>query len=298
MSRRARILVLGASGMLGHKLAARLAAEFPVAGTIRDREPPEALTRLLPGIRIYPNVSADDIATIRHAMADWRGSVVVNCIGIVKQAKAASEPLPSIRINALLPHELHRLAAERGARLIHISTDCVFSGRHGPYSEADPPDPEDLYGRTKLLGEVSGGGALTLRTSLIGREIGEVHYGLIEWFLAERGKRVRGYDRALFSGLTTLAASDLIAKIITGYEHLDGILHASAKPISKYDLLQLVNRIYGLGVEIDRDDTVAIDRRLDGTLLRRCAGWCPPSWDEMITAMRAEDAMYDTVPQC
>lgn len=178
-------------------------------------------------------------------------------------------------------------------RLIHISTDCVFSGRHGPYSESDIADPEDLYGRTKLLGEVSGRSALTLRTSLIGREIGAVHHGLVEWFLAERGKRVRGYERALFSGLTTLAASDLIAEIIRSHADLDGLWHASAEPISKHDLLQLVNRVYGLGIEIERDETVVIDRSLDSTRLRRHTGWCPPSWDDMIAAMHAEDAIYD-----
>ena len=287
-----RILVLGASGMLGHKVISHLRAGFAVAGTVRDGEPSPALQRLLPEIRIYPNVNAEDTETLRAAMADWKADVVVNCIGIVKQAKQASEPLPSIRVNALLPHELHRLAAERGARLIHVSTDCVFSGRRGPYVEGDTPDAEDLYGRTKLLGEVCGPGALTLRTSLIGREL-HGQRSLIEWFLSQRGSRVCGFANALFSGLTTAAAADLLACIIGSHPDLDGVWHASAEAISKYDLLALVNRVYRLGIEIERDDSVTVDRRLDSTRLRSRIGWCPPRWTDMIADMYAEDAKYD-----
>jgi dTDP-4-dehydrorhamnose reductase len=301
MSERKRILVLGASGMLGHKLVSRLSAEFAVAGTVRDRQPSPVLRRMLPGIRIYPNVNAEDIEALRGTIADWAAAVVVNCIGIVKQAKAASEPVPSIRINALLPHQLYGLAAERGARLIHFSTDCVFSGRRGPYVESDIPDAEDLYGRTKLLGEVCGPGALTLRTSLVGREL-HGHRGLIAWFLGQRqgttrSSRVRGFANALFSGLTTPAASDLVARIIRSHPDLDGVWHASAEAISKHDLLHLVNRVYRLGIEIERDDTIAIDRRLDSTRLRIRTGWRPPPWNDMIAAMHAEDAIYDdTMP--
>jgi dTDP-4-dehydrorhamnose reductase len=291
-----RILVLGASGMLGHKLASRLGAEFAVAGTIRDRQPSAVLRRMVPGIRIYPNVNAEDTEALRAAMADWAAEVVVNCIGIVKQAKAGSEPVPSIGVNALLPHQLYGLAAERGARLIHFSTDCVFSGRRGPYVESDIPDADDLYGRTKLLGEVCEPGALTLRTSLVGRELNG-HRGLIAWFLRQRAGRVRGWPNALFSGLTTPAASDLVARIIRSHPDLDGVWHASAEAISKHDLLHLVNRAYRLGIEIERDDTVAIDRRLDSTQLRSRTGWRPPPWNDMIATMLAEDAIYDdTMP--
>jgi len=293
VTERTRVLVLGASGMLGHRLAVRLGTEFPVAGTVRAHEPPPALARLAPGLHVFPDVHAEDTVALRRVMSEWSASVVVNCIGIVKQSRAASDPIASIRVNALLPHELHRLTAERGVRLIHISTDCVFSGRRGPYSESDVTYPEDLYGRTKLLGEVTGRGTLTLRASLIGREIEPAHHGLIEWFLAQRGHRVRGYDRALFSGLTTVAAADLIAKIIRDHRDLDGIWHASAEPISKYALLELVNRIYRLGIDIERDASVVVDRRLDSMRLRHHIGWRPPSWDDMIAAMHAEDTMYD-----
>lgn len=291
MSQRNRILVLGASGMLGHKLIQRLSAAFSVAGTVRAVDVPAKLRHVLPGIRMYPGVDARDSEALRAVMADWAADVVVNCVGVVKQARAANEPLPAIAINALLPHQIHVLAGERGARLIHFSTDCVFSGKSGPYSESDSPDPLDLYGRSKLLGEVSGPGALTLRTSFIGRELFH-HLGLVEWLIAQRNGSVRGYARALYSGLTTLALADLVARLIASHPGLDGVWHASAAPISKHDLLHLVNRAYPLGITIARDESVVIDRRLDSTGLRERTGWHPPSWDDMIAAMRAEDAAY------
>jgi dTDP-4-dehydrorhamnose reductase len=290
---RNRILVLGGTGMLGHKVALRLSAEFAIAATIRQAELEATLRPMMSGIRIYPHVDARDTAALGAAMADWEADVVINCIGLIKQAKAAQNSVAAITINALLPHQLHTLAEARGARFIHFSTDCVFSGRgSGPYTERDRPDPDDLYGRSKLLGEVSGAGALTLRTSVIGRELAH-GLGLVEWLISQRRSRVHGYAGALFSGLTTLAAADLLATIIRSHPDLEGIWHASAEPISKYDLLHRLNRAFALGIAIARDESVAIDRRLDSTQLRRCTGWHPPSWDDMIAALSAEGSAYE-----
>src|SRR5262245_20767262 len=155
-----RTIILGASGMLGHKLLQRLNSEIDVAGTIRAREPEPFIRNALPDIPLYVDVRAKNLGSLDHAIDDWRADVVVNCIGIVKQASAATAAIPSIAVNALLPHQLHRLTSQRRIRLIHFSTDCVFSGRDGNYTEDNPPDPGDLYGRSKLLGEVSGDGAL------------------------------------------------------------------------------------------------------------------------------------------
>ena len=202
-----RVLVLGASGMLGHKMLQHLSSEVDVAGTIREPEPDPVVRDALPDVPLYPNVLANDLDALEHAIDDWRADVVVNCIGIVKQAPAAGEYIPSICVNALLPHQLHQLTAARGVRLIHFSTDCVFSGRDGNYTEDDPPDPRDLYGRSKLLGEVTGSGALTLRGSIVGHELRD-RRGLIEWFLEQRGGHIKGFARALYTGLTTNAMAD------------------------------------------------------------------------------------------
>jgi dTDP-4-dehydrorhamnose reductase len=282
-----RAMVLGASGMLGHKLLQRLSSEFDVAGTLQSHELDRAVRDAVLGIPLYPDVHAEDLAALEHAIDDWRPDVVVNCIGIVKQAPEAVEHIASISINALFPHQAHLLAAKRGTKFIHFSTDCVFSGRHGDYKEDDIPDPTDLYGRSKLLGEVTGRGALTLRTSIVGREL-RGHRGLIEWCLGQRGKQIRGYTRALYNGLTTGAMADLVAEIIRSHAALEGLWHVSSDPISKFDLLRIVNRVYELKIDIERDDEFVCDRRLNSARFRNEVGWRPKTWQEMIATMRSE----------
>lgn len=286
-----RAIVLGVTGMLGHKLLQRLRAEHEIAGTIRESAADANLLRILSGTKLYPEVHADDLWSIERAIDDWGAQVVLNCMGIVKQVKAASDPITSIAINSLLPHQLAQLTASRGAKLIHFSTDCVFSGRRGNYTEDDVPDPVDLYGRSKLLGEVAGHGALTLRTSIVGREL-RGHFGLIDWFLSQRGPRIKGYVRALYSGLTTIAAADLVARLVRDHPDVEGLWHVSADPISKFDLLQIVKRVYGLDIDIAPDEDFICDRRLDSTRFRERTGWHPPSWEDMIANMHLEETTY------
>ena len=283
--------------MLGHKLLQRLNSKLDVAGTIRAREPGPVIRDALPDIPLYANVQAENLGTLEHAIDDWRADVVVNCIGIVKQAPAATAPVPSIAVNALLPHQLHRLTSRRGIRLIHFSTDCVFSGRDGNYTEDDSPDPGDLYGRSKLLGEVCGDGALTLRSSIVGHELRD-RRGLIEWCLGQRGGHIRGFVRALYSGLTTSAMADLVGQIIRSHPALEGLWHVSSDSISKFDLLQIVNRVYELGIEIERDEDFVCDRRLNSTRFRQHVGWRPRAWEEMICAMRQEEREQEESRKC
>ena len=286
-----RVIVLGAAGMLGHKLLQRLRADHDVAGTVRDSTPDAGVCRALPGIKLYTSVDAADLTSLSRAIGNWKPQLVVNAIGVIKQSEAAKDPLPSIAINALLPHQLAQTAASHGARLLHFSTDCVFSGRRGNYVETDEPDPVDLYGRSKLLGEVTAPNALTLRTSIVGREL-RGHLGLLDWFLSQRGRRINGYARALYSGLTTLAMADLIAWLIRAQPELQGLWQVSAQPISKFDLLQLVKRVYQLDIDIAPDENFVCDRRLDSTRFRNHTGWRPPSWEDMIVAMHRDEASY------
>jgi dTDP-4-dehydrorhamnose reductase len=286
-----RVIVLGAAGMLGHKLLQRLRPDFEVAGTIRDREPSPELLRALPNVKLYPHVVASDRASLAHVIEDWGPQVVLNCVGIVKQTSAAKDPMVSISVNSLFPHQLAQLTAAHSAKLIHFSTDCVFSGRHGNYVEDDVPDPIDLYGRSKLLGEVTAPGTLTLRMSIVGREL-RGHLGLIDWFFSQRGRRVNGYVGALYTGLTTITTADLIAWLIREHPALEGLWHVSGEPITKYDLLQMVNRVYALGAEITRDETFFCDRRLDSSRFRRRTGWYPPSWEQMVDGMYSDELNY------
>jgi dTDP-4-dehydrorhamnose reductase len=205
---------------------------------------------------------------------------------------AAKDPVLSLTINSLLPHRLQRLAIAEGARLIHISTDCVFNGRTGMYTEDDPSDATDLYGRTKFLGETSGPGALTLRTSIIGRELSTAS-GLVEWFLLHRGGRVEGYTRAIYTGFTTDAMSRLLQSVLLEHPSLEGTLQVSSDPINKYDLLRLLDRAYRTVTDIVPSDAVQIDRSLDSSRFRAMTGFVPPSWADMVDRMAADPTPYD-----
>jgi dTDP-4-dehydrorhamnose reductase len=286
-----RVLVLGASGMLGHKLWQVFASRFNTYITLRQDFDSYALYGLFDPVRTVDNVSVQDCDSVVRAMAAVRPAVAVNCIGIVKQAAAAKDPLTSIWINALFPHRLARLCQIAGCRLIHISTDCVFSGRKGNYSESAVADAEDLYGRTKFLGEVSYDNCLTLRTSMIGREVATSH-GLIEWFLGQKGKVIRGYTQAIFSGFTTNALAEIIAQIISEHPNLYGVWHVASEPISKFDLLSLTKQTYGLDIQIEPDETVTVDRSLDAARFRRATDSVPPPWSDMIEQMHQDPTPY------
>ena len=289
-----RVLVLGAGGMLGHRILDRLARDCEAIGTLRGSGEPYKSAGALAGANLRLDVSADDLGSVARALDETRPHAVVNCIGIVKQREAANDPASAIAINALFPHLLARLCRERGARLLHFSTDCVFSGRCGPYSESDPSDAEDLYGRTKFLGEVGGAGCLTLRSSIIGREIAG-RAGLLEWFLTQRSRRVKGFAGALYSGLTTLAMADLVFDLLTRCPDIEGVWNVSGPPINKFELLHLINEVYDAGVTIERDNSFLCDRRLDSGRFRARTGFEPWSWRSMIQSMQEDRIAYDAI---
>lgn len=210
--------------------------------------------------------------------------VLVNCIGIVKQSALAENETVSRRVNTELPRQLAARMQSAGSRLIHISTDCVFSGGRGRYVETDTPDPVDLYGLSKLDGEVRGPGCTVLRTSFIGREICH-RFGLLEWALAQRGKQVKGYTRSIFSGLTSVEMRKVI-ELAAGFSgDLSGLWHVAAQPISKFDLLTQINRAFSLDLDIVPDDTVIYDRSLDGSAFKAKTGYLAPAWEDMVAAL-------------
>jgi dTDP-4-dehydrorhamnose reductase len=289
-----KILILGATGMLGHKLMQVLSREHTVTGTVRMNTSVLADHPIFSKINILGNISADNLETIRAAIDKVRPDVVINCIGIVKQLPAAQDPLQSIAVNALFPHQMAKICQQRNIRFIHISTDCVFSGLKGYHSENDPSDAEDLYGKTKYLGEVNYPGCLTIRTSIIGRELDTSH-GLINWFLIKEGSTVSGYQKAIFSGLTTLALSEIIAQIITEYPALHGVYQVASEPISKYDLLNLVKKIYGMNITIVPDETVINDRSLNPEKFKKETNIKIPSWEYMINQMHQDPTTYAAI---
>lgn len=278
------VLILGANGMLGHKLFAHLSQNknLDVYATVRNQD---NLKHIFPELmkNVLTNVDAVNFDSIIRAIDLIKPDLVINCIGIVKQGLLGKDPLTSISINALLPHKIARCCQAGGIRLLHISTDCVFSGNMGNYSEADTPDGVDLYGRSKLLGEVDYPHCLTLRTSIIGHEL-QTQLGLIEWFMSQKNT-IQGYTRHIYSGFPTVELAKIIAGYIIPNPEISGIYHLSSAPISKYQLLKLVASQYGKKINIEPYDKSFCDRSLDSSKLRKLTGFSPPSWPEMIDTM-------------
>lgn len=275
-----RILILGGDGMLGHQLLRQWQGQHEVRVTLR--RDPDAYARFglfRPGNSYY---GVDIVRTqeLVGVLADFHPQAVVNAVGIVKQQSAAKESIPSIEINALFPHCLAVLCKAVGARLIHMSTDCVFSGRKGNYQESDLPDAEDLYGKSKYLGEVYDTHCVTLRTSIIGTELTRKK-SLVEWFLAQQGP-VKGYRKAIFSGFTTIEMARIIERLLVQHPRACGLYHVSSAPISKLELLTKIMEKLELPVQIVPDESLGIDRSLDSSRFRKEFGYMPPAWDGML----------------
>lgn len=279
-----KILVLGASGMLGNAMLRVMSAQeaWSVFGTVRGASP--ALHAAAPRALLIPGVHADQPDSLLAAFAQARPDVVINCVGLVKQLSNAEDPLVAVPINTLLPHRLARMCEVAGARLVHVSTDCVFSGKQGNYTEFDLADAQDVYGRSKLLGEVDYPHAVTLRTSIIGHELRSAH-GLIDWFLSQQA-RVKGYTEGVFSGLPTCELARVVRDFVIPHASLRGVYHVAAEPISKHDLLQIVNREYGKNLQIEPDDQVKINRSLDASRFREATGYVALAWPDLIAQMR------------
>lgn len=281
-----RILILGATGMLGHALTFELSRRpgLDVIGAARN---PARLRGQVPDaflVRLHGGLKARDIATVAVLLDATRPDVVINAVGLIRQLPEGRQPLPCIEINARLPHQLLALCRDRGARLIHVSTDCVFDGEKGsPYVEDDAPSARDVYGLSKYLGEVRESPGLTLRTSIIGHELRN-RRSLLEWFLAQEGP-VTGYARAIYSGLPTCELARVIAEYVLPRPDLSGLFHVASAPISKYELLGLINATYGKNIRILPDEMIVEDKTLSCEKFSQETGYKAPSWPELISTM-------------
>lgn len=279
-----KIMVLGVTGMLGNAMFRVLAeaSDHEVFGTARSdsarRHFGDAFAQ-----QIVSGVNVENHDSLVGVFASVRPQVVVNCIGLVKQLVSVDDPLQAVLINTVLPHRLASLCLAAGARLVHISTDCVFSGSKGRYLETDFPDAYDLYGRTKLLGEVDYPHAITLRTSVIGHELSGDR-SLIGWFLAQQGS-LRGFTRAVFSGLPTVELSRVVRDYVLPRSEVRGIYHVAAQPINKCELLRLVAEVYGKTIKIEPDDQLVIDRSLNADRFRAATGYVAPAWPDLVKRM-------------
>lgn len=279
-----RVMVLGVTGMLGNAMLRVLSANLGlnVYGTVRSERSLRYFSDNFSS-QIIVGIDVENYDSLVKAFAAVRPDVVVNCIGLVKQLVGANDPLQAVPINTLLPHRLAALCQATGARLVHISTDCVFAGTKGNYLESDFPDAHDLYGRSKLLGEVDYPHAITLRTSIIGHEL-TGQKSLVGWFLAQQGP-VKGFTRAIFSGLPTVELARVVCDFILPHPELHGLYHVAAKPINKFDLLKLVAKTYSKAIEIIPADELIINRSLNADRFRRATGYMPPEWPVLVQRM-------------
>ena len=281
-----KVLVFGASGMIGSAMFRVLSAKkgWQVWGTLRSAD----RKRFFSGKQQDKLVSGVDVEkhdALVRIFARVKPDVVVNCIGLTKHYKEAEDPQMALPLNALLPHRMADLCAVAGARLIHVSTDCVFAGTKGNYAEADAPDAVDVYGKSKHLGEVDYPHAITLRTSTIGHEL-QSAYGLLEWFLSQQGS-CKGFNRAIFSGLPNTEFARVVRDVVIPRPDLHGLYHVGADPVGKYELLKLIARVYGKQIEIVRDDEFSIDRSLNSRRFNHATGYKAAAWPELIQAMHA-----------
>jgi dTDP-4-dehydrorhamnose reductase len=289
------LVIVGAGGMLGHRLVQEFCrhSDYDVHATLRTMIPAS-----FANARATYHTEVDlafDTSKIRNLLQEIRPEIVINAAGVIKHRAAGADPDLSMSINGALPHTLGITATEIGARLIHISTDCVYSGQRedGGYSEAEAPDAVDVYGRSKAVGEVDWGGHLTVRTSIIGFELAN-HLGLLGWLFGNTsGVTVQGYERAIYSGLPTSTLARTIRHVIAELPQMRGLYHVASRPINKYELVKRLNDAFALGLKVVPASRVVCNRALNDSRFRSESGLLRPTWDQLIDDLLAD---YQDLP--
>lgn len=277
--------------MLGHKLVQVLSEKFDVWTTIREGSSSLDKYGFFQNEKIVEKVDITDFESVKKAVDALKPDIVINCVGIIKQLPVSKNVIKTLMVNSIFPQQLAELAAGAGFRLFNISTDCVFKGTSGNYSESDEPDAADLYGKSKNLGEVLQENCLTIRTSIIGREL-DTEHSLVEWFLSNQGQKIKGYENAIYSGFPTIIFADIITDLIINYKNLQGLYHISSEPINKFELLKLIRKAYRADIEIEPFADFKVDRSLNSDKFRKETGFTPLNWSEMIEKMAADPTPY------
>lgn len=285
MNKPTKVLILGLGGMVGHKLFVELSkiSAFDVFATTRSVDKFNSDFTSPYRSKIIPSIDVNQLESVAKVLDDIKPNVLINCIGITKQLVSDNNPIPSISINSLFPHLLADACRNHNIRMIQMATDCVFNGAKGNYTETDPSDATDLYGRTKFLGEVCYPHCLTIRTSFIGHELSTPH-GLLEWFLSQKNE-TKGYTHAIYSGIPTVEIARVFIEYILPNKSLTGLYQISSEPISKYHLLKIIAKQYGKNITINPESSIKIDRSLNSSKFRLATGYRPKPWQELIKDM-------------
>lgn len=287
------ILILGVTGMLGHTLFKEMGKveNFKVYGTVRSKSGIDKFFSKNELEMIIDCVDGNNHNTILKAILSSKPTYIINCIGIIKQLDISNDYLTSITINSLLPHKLALFAGIANAKFIHISTDCVFDGYKGNYTESDNSNAKDLYGKSKFLGEVvDDKNTITIRTSIIGHEL-KTSFSLIDWFLSQKDE-VKGFSKAIYSGFPTIEIANIITNYIIPNKNLHGLYQVSSEPIDKYTLLKLVKNAYSKDIKINKDTEFTTDKSLNSSKFRKETGYTPPSWEKLVEIMHKQYTNY------
>lgn len=287
-----KILIFGGGGMLGHKLVQILNDKFDVWATLHSNFEKYEKFSIFSKDKVFENVNVEDSSNYFDIVRDLKPDVILNAIGIIKQLPVSKDVVTTLTINSIFPHKLAEVAKETNSRLITFSTDCVFDGKKGNYTEADLSDAYDVYGKSKWFGEVADENCLTIRTSIIGREL-FTQKSLIEWFLSNRGGKVKGFTNAIYSGFPTIIMARIVEDLIENHQNLSGLYHISSEPINKFDLLKLVREKYNIDVEIEPFEDFSIDRSLNSDKFRKETGFVPKKWEKMIEVMADDSTTYE-----
>lgn len=282
-----RCLIIGGAGMLGHRLLKSWQDRHEIRVTLRKSLADYAQFGLFTAENSFDNVDVRDTDRLLDVLGEFQPDTVVNAAGIIKQRSAAKDSLPSLEINSVFPHRLQRICKATGARMVHISTDCIFNGHDGSYTEDTPSNAEDVYGRSKFLGEVADAPCITLRSSIIGLELAQ-KASLVEWFLAQTGP-IKGFTNAIYTGITTAEMARVIEHVCTAQRDLHGVRQVASTPINKFDLLtKLSEKLNRTDITITPDDSFYCDRSLIGTAFEEAAGYRVSDWDEMLQELADE----------
>jgi dTDP-4-dehydrorhamnose reductase len=287
-----RILILGVSGLIGHKIFQVLSEDFEVFGTLHKSKKDYGNLELFSSLNIIENINVAEFEILKGVLYAINPDVILNCVGITKRKIETYDLVDVLTINSLFPHQLANWAKINKKRVIHFSTDCVFNGRVGNYTETSLTTAEDVYGRTKALGEINYKHTLTIRSSFIGQELFD-KTELLEWFLNQNGKQINGYTNTLYSGVSTIFMARIVKYLILKYPYVSGLYNLSPnKPISKYDLLCLAKKFFNINVEIIPTDKPIHLPTLDGSKLKSEINLTVPDWEEMMSELALNKSFY------
>ena len=280
-----KIIVLGASGLIGSYMFRELSKTFETFGTIRKSKIKYKDIALFKSNKIIDNIDILNLDNLNKLLESLKPNIIVNCIGVTKR-KISDNLLDVIKINSIFPHELVKWGLINSARIIHFSTDCVFNGLTGNYNEKSNTNAFDIYGKTKALGEIQYDNCLTIRSSFIGRELFD-KTELLEWVISNNGKKIKGFKKTMYSGVSALFLSKFIKNIINDHIKLNGLFQLSTDiPISKYDLICLIRDCFDLNIEIIPENNKYHCPTLDNSKLKNKMNFEIPSWKEMLVELK------------